>query len=475
MHAESTESFMFKGNRINYLIRLWLDLCLLVVCFCVAFYFDRRELSGLLETPMLVLLALSMVVWYFGARIFLLYGEITIFSFSQEMTVFIRQLATHLLILAFVMFVFYQQFSNYRSVLLYAHVLILLSIPFEKYFYRIVVAYIRRQYKFEKSILIVGEGALVSNFYRSNILHNNLKYNLLGVLGDQEYHSFNSKYLGPIAQLNEVLDQKQVDEVFLALPSDATEKIDFVIDVCEKKSCRVNMIQDINGLGIGSLKVTNFAGFPVVGIRYIPLDDAENRFFKRVFDIIFSGLFLLLVYSWLGPIIALCIKLNSRGPVLFKQERWGLNNDKIICYKFRTMYMNNGGDGSEQFKQASRNDKRVTRVGQFLRKTSLDELPQFINVFLGSMSVVGPRPHPIPLSLESKDRVQNYMLRHLVKPGITGWAQVNGSRGETSHPDDMRKRVAFDLWYIQNWSFWLDCQIIFQTIVNMLKGDENAY
>ncbi|HCL05482.1 MAG TPA: hypothetical protein DHW64_05765 [Chitinophagaceae bacterium] len=114
-------------------------------------------------------------------------------------------------------------------------------------------------------------------------------------------------------------------------------------------------------------------------------------------------------------------------------------------------------------------------MGRFLRKTSLDELPQFINVLTGSMSVVGPRPHPIPLSLESKDIIPNYMLRHLVKPGITGWAQVNGSRGETTHPDDMHKRVNYDLWYIENWSFWLDCQIIFQTIVNMIKGDENAY
>jgi putative colanic acid biosynthesis UDP-glucose lipid carrier transferase len=128
-----------------------------------------------------------------------------------------------------------------------------------------------------------------------------------------------------------------------------------------------------------------------------------------------------------------------------------------------------------EFKQAGKNDERVTSLGRFLRKTSLDELPQFLNVLKGDMSVVGPRPHPIPLSMESKDIVQNYMMRHLVKPGITGWAQVNGSRGEVQSPEEMRRRVAFDLWYIENWSFWLDCQIIFQTIVNLLKGDENAY
>jgi len=336
----------------------------------------------------------------------------------------------------------------------------------------VLVAFIRRQYKYEKSILLIGTGQLATNFYKTGILNNDLKYNLIGVIDDVEYNSFNGKYLGKIHQLSDIIQKNSVDEVILALPNDETEKIDYVIDLCEKNKKRVSVVQDFGRTG--SVTVTNYAGFPVVGLRYFPLDEAENKFFKRLFDILFSLLFILLIYSWLAPIIAIIIKLNSKGPILFKQERWGLNNKRIICYKFRTMYVDRR-DNHDSFQQVTRNDKRVTAVGKFLRKTSLDEIPQFINVFLGSMSVVGPRPHPIPLSMESKDVIQNYMLRHLVKPGITGWAQVNGSRGETSHPDDMRKRVNFDLWYIENWSFWLDCQIIFQTIVNMIKGDENAY
>lgn len=339
-----------------------------------------------------------------------------------------------------------------------------------------LAAFIRRQYHYEKSILLVGAGPLAANFYRTSILKNNIKYNLVGVIDHTQHDNFNEKYLGGIHQLPHLLQSLTIDEVFLALPSHDTKTIDYVIEQCEKNAKRVSMIQDFSRLGLGSVKVTNYAGFPVVGLRYFPLDEAENRFFKRLFDIVFSVLFLFLIYSWLAPIIAIAIKLNSRGPVLFKQERWGLNNKKIICYKFRTMYMRNDIEEHKNgFEQAKRNDKRVTVVGRFLRKTSLDELPQFINVLLGSMSVVGPRPHPIPLSMESKDIIPNYMLRHLVKPGITGWAQVNGSRGETSHPDDMRKRVNYDLWYIENWSFWLDGQIIFQTVVNMIKGDENAY
>lgn len=467
---------MFKGNRFNYIVRITLDILLLLFCFATASYIDTGKVLHILWPPLVVIMGCSLLIWYIGARIFVLYGEITIFSFSQEMTVFLRHLATHLLLLIFILFLFYTDFYAYRSLILYYHVLIFLTVPFEKYFYRVIVAFIRRQYKYEKNILLVGAGSLAANFYRTGILNNDLKYNLVGVLDDHEQHSFNGKYLGKIDHLNEVFEQHSVDEVFLALPNDETEKIDYVIDVCEKNLKRVSVIQDFSRLGLGSVKVTNYAGFPVVGIRYFPLDESENRFFKRIFDILFSVLFLLLIYSWLAPIIAIAIKLNSRGPILFKQERWGLNNKKIICYKFRTMYMRSRQEDEEGgFEQARRNDSRVTSVGRFLRKTSLDELPQFINVLFGAMSIVGPRPHPIPLSLESKDIVQNYMLRHLVKPGITGWAQVNGSRGETSHPDDMRKRVNFDLWYIENWSFWLDCQIIFQTIVNMIKGDENAY
>jgi putative colanic acid biosynthesis UDP-glucose lipid carrier transferase len=466
---------MFKGNRFNYIVRFWLDMLVLLVCFALASYLDAGNIEDISSKPVITLFSISLVVWYFGARIFLLYGDITIFSYSQEMVVFMRQLATHLLLLIFVLFIFFDEFSQYRSRILYYHGFIFLAMPIEKFFYRLVTANVRAQYKYEKNILIVGAGTLAANFYRSNILNNNLKYNLVGVIDDHEHHNFNGRYLGKVNHLPELLSGRKIDEVFLALPNDESDKIEYVIDICEKHAKRVNVIQDITRIGSSRFNVTNYAGFPVVGIRYHPLDDPENRFFKRVFDIIFSALFLTLIYSWLYPIIAIVIKLNSKGPVMFKQERWGLNNKKIVCYKFRTMYVNGHTEENESFTQAKKNDTRVTSVGRFLRKTSLDEMPQFINVFLGSMSVVGPRPHPIPLSLESKDIIQNYMLRHLVKPGITGWAQVNGSRGETSQPDDMRKRVGFDLWYIENWTFWLDNQIILQTIINLIKGDENAY
>jgi putative colanic acid biosynthesis UDP-glucose lipid carrier transferase len=182
------------------------------------------------------------------------------------------------------------------------------------------------------------------------------------------------------------------------------------------------------------------------------------------------------VFSWLWPLLALLIKISSPGPVFFKQERWGKKNARIICYKFRSMVKESRDvDENGHYQQATRNDRRITRLGGFLRRSNLDELPQFINVLKGEMSVVGPRPHPTPMNLEIKDSIHNYQLRHLVRPGITGWAQVSGFRGETSDPDLLRKRVEYDIWYIENWSILLDIKIVLISIWLMLKGDPRAY
>lgn len=465
---------MLSTARINYFIRLFLDWILLFFCFLVA----SRLLIGGWGFPwqgiLVNLLLGSLLTWYLCARVFHFYISVTLFSFSQEMTIFIRVIFLHLLILVFLMALFLEDLEFYRNLVLLYHLLLLLVIPFAKYFYRVIIAFIRSQYKYVRNIVVVGTADQGANFYRSGMLINNLRFAIVGYLADAPTTQLAENYLGPIHTLAEVLKAKNIDEVFLALPNSQVEQINYVVDCCEQQQVQLSVINDFNRLDAASLRVTSYAGFPVVGLRYFPLDDPENRFFKRGFDIFFSLFVVVFLMSWLIPLLALLIKLNSKGPVFFIQDRWGLNNKKIRCLKFRTMRLPNGQE-AEPFQQASRNDSRVTPLGKILRKTSLDELPQFINVLLGDMSVVGPRPHPIPLSLESKDVVQHYMLRHLVKPGITGWAQVNGSRGEVQSQLEMRTRVAFDLWYIENWSFWLDCQIIFQTIVNLLKGDEKAY
>ena len=203
----------------------------------------------------------------------------------------------------------------------------------------------------------------------------------------------------------------------------------------------------------------------------INLLDGTQVFAKRVLDFILSLTFLTLVGSWLFLIIALFIKLESRGPVFFKQRRGGQYNDPFVCYKFRTMTFN----PNATFKQAEKNDSRVTRIGAFLRKSSLDELPQLFNVLLGNMSIVGPRPHAVEMDADCMTKYENYKLRLLVKPGITGLAQAKGFRGEIKKAYQMRARIKLDLFYIKTWNFWFDIRIIYLTVLGIVFKNENAY
>jgi putative colanic acid biosynthesis UDP-glucose lipid carrier transferase len=267
-----------------------------------------------------------------------------------------------------------------------------------------------------------------------------------------------------------------VDEVVITLPNDSYENIKSCVDVCEVHKVQARILPDAVKYTTSSVQVDNIGMMPVLNISELPLDKWENKVVKRAFDVAFSVVFFCTLGIIFFPIIALLIKLTSKGPILFKQERWGLNNAKIICYKFRTMVRESAEvDEEGKYQITTKDDPRVTPIGKILRRTNLDELPQFWNVLIGNMSIVGPRPHPTPMNLESMHTVENYMLRHIVPPGITGWAQVNGLRGEVKTAKDMQRRVDFDLYYIHRWTFWMDSQIILQTVINFLRGDQNAY
>jgi undecaprenyl-phosphate galactose phosphotransferase/putative colanic acid biosynthesis UDP-glucose lipid carrier transferase len=209
---------------------------------------------------------------------------------------------------------------------------------------------------------------------------------------------------------------------------------------------------------------------PVLRLRNEPLEKPIKRIQKKIFDILFSIFVLVVIGSWLFPILMLLVKLTSKGPIFFKQSRTGEDNNTFTCFKFRTMRVNSLSDEL----QATAKDPRITKLGAFMRKTNLDELPQFFNVLWGSMSVVGPRPHMLKHTEQYSELISNYLVRHFAKPGITGWAQVNGCRGETKRLEDMQKRVDLDIWYIENWSFLLDVKIIWKTVWNMFVGDEKA-
>lgn len=278
-----------------------------------------------------------------------------------------------------------------------------------------------------------------------------------------------------IVRLKELVLRVKPNRVFIDEKSLRKADIDRVVSECLSHTVHPFLIPE--GLKFYSerYQVQFFDDIPIIAVRKNPLERLRYKTLKRLFDIAFSGILLLTVLPVLFLVIAIIIKLDSKGPVFFVQKRWGMNNVPFNAFKFRSMSTASEDVVAGKYQQAQRNDPRITRVGAVLRKTNLDELPQFINVFLGDMSVVGPRPHPEPLNMESKDVVNNYLQRHLVKPGVTGWAQVNGARGETRKVSQMQKRVDYDIWYIENWSFMLDIRIIFQTVWNMYKGEQHAF
>nr|WP_294782556.1 undecaprenyl-phosphate glucose phosphotransferase [uncultured Flavobacterium sp.] len=278
--------------------------------------------------------------------------------------------------------------------------------------------------------------------------------------------------IGNFEQIESFVIDKHIDEMYVALHIENIEIINELIRICEQNMVRIKFIPDFEQYTKASkVEVSFYENIPVLMFRTEPLEYALNRVIKKAFDILFSTFVILFVFPWLFPIIMIIIKLESPGPVFFKQERSGRDNETFMCLKFRSMYVN----GLAHNKQAEKGDSRITKFGAFIRKTSIDELPQFFNVFWGDMSVVGPRPHMVNLAKEYSDLINNYLVRQYAKPGITGWAQVNGFRGETKVLSDMENRVEYDIWYIENWSFLLDIRIIVKTVINVFKGEENAY
>ncbi len=269
----------------------------------------------------------------------------------------------------------------------------------------------------------------------------------------------------------EFIAANEINEIYCSVSElKNTEIVDF-INFADNNLKTLKFLPDNKNIYSKKLKLEYYDYLPILSLRDIPLHNPINALLKRSFDIAFSLVMVFGLLIWIGPLMALLITLESRGPVFFVQKRTGLDNREFNCYKFRSMALNRDADQM----QAGKNDMRVTRIGKFIRKTNIDELPQFYNVLFGNMSVVGPRPHMLRHTDEYASRVDKYMVRHFVKPGITGLAQVRGYRGEVSHDSDIQGRIKFDIFYIENWSFLLDLKIIVQTVLNMARGEEKAY
>jgi putative colanic acid biosynthesis UDP-glucose lipid carrier transferase len=295
----------------------------------------------------------------------------------------------------------------------------------------------------------------------------------LGILNENstvEYET-NEDFSQALTNAIEEASKENINELYIVTKPDFISDLNCFFELGDKHCMRLKFVPDFSSISRKHFCASNLNNFHVIKPRYEPLQNAYNRLTKRVFDIVFSSLVIVLILSWLYPLLAFLIKKQSKGPVLFKQMRTGKKNEPFWCYKFRSMYINIG----DESQQAKRDDDRITPIGKFLRRSSLDEMPQFFNVLMGNMSVVGPRPHMIKHTTDYNDHINNFMVRHFVKPGITGLAQVSGLRGETKEVSDMVRRVNKDIEYVQHWSLVKDLKICFLTVIVTLKGDINAF
>lgn len=338
-------------------------------------------------------------------------------------------------------------------------------------FIKIVRFYRARGYN-NRSVIVIGAGSAGQTV--KNMLTNKLEYgfHFVGFFDDEphRYKEVQDLVIGNVNDAMEYALENNIEEIFCALPSKYYKKIRKIATFAEENCIRLKIVPDFNRIitnPLSKIEIDHYGMVPIITMRKEPLDNALNRIIKRVFDFGFTVLVFTFILWWLIPLVALLIKIDSPGPVFFTQERSGEMNRTFKVIKFRTMKVNDEANS----KQAVKGDDRITKLGRILRKYSLDELPQFINVLLGNMSVVGPRPHMLKHTKEYAQIIDKFMVRHFVKPGITGWAQVHGLRGETKDPKKMEERVKHDVYYIENWSFLLDVRIVFLTFFNISNGE----
>jgi len=337
---------------------------------------------------------------------------------------------------------------------------------------RYIIRTLRSNGRNVHSVVLVGASENILELYKemSNPIFG---YRVIGYFNEMPMDNAPEKlpYLGGIADVVPFLSENHVHHLYCALPSAQAADIRPIINACEQNCVHFFSVPNVRNYLKRTMQLELLGSVPVLSIREDPLSSLTNRIVKRSFDILVSGLFMIPFWLIIYPIVALISHLTMPGPVFFKQRRNGLNGEEFYCYKFRSMKVNADADKL----QATENDPRTTKWGNIMRKTSIDELPQFINVLKGEMSVVGPRPHMVKHTEEYSALIDKYMVRHWVRPGISGWAQVTGARGETKELWQMEDRIQKDIWYVENWSLWLDIKIIFLTVYNALGGDKQAY
>lgn len=417
----------------------------------------------------------AVVLFYFMARGNGLYKSWRVTSLWNETKNVAMVWMCVAFVVLFIVFLTKYPGIHLRRVFITWFALAQLMLIFWRVFIRVLLREYRKKGKNLRTVAIVGADALGIRLARTIIEAPWMGYHIKGfyddnkIIGTMPLPGNEIEVLGDIDMLIKDTRLKGIDLVYIALPMRFEGKIRKILRGLSNTAVSVHLAPDFLTFDILHARLVDMNGLPTISIYENPFDSASG-WLKRIEDVLVSSMILVLI-SPIMMAIAFAVKLSSPGPVFFKQRRYGVKGDEILVWKFRTMTVLEDGP---EIPQARKNDTRVTKIGAFLRRTSLDELPQFINVLKGTMSIVGPRPHALAHNEYYRELIPGYMLRHKVKPGITGWAQINGYRGETDTLEKMQKRVEYDLRYIKNWTFWFDIKIIFTTI---FKGfvSKNAY
>jgi len=466
---------MIVNQKSLYSIKLTIDLILLNLTFFISAWLAQPPHILYQRPYMFVLLLTLNIIWYFTTRVTDFYDNFSPHEFFFQASIILKNALVQ--IVAAIIFIFVKKEDLFtRNFIIFYFVFLILLVGLRTISFRMIQSVLREKGKYVRNLAIIGANNIGNQFIKLIKSNPNFGFKIVGFIDENPVTS--EKYLGGLESLSEILIEQKIDEVVIAILNCDSHKLSRIINICNKNAVRTHIIPDYFQFLSKKFILSTIGNFPIITVRDEPLAEIQWRFVKRTFDIFFSLAVIIFVLSWLIPLIAIIVKLSSRGSIFFIQERIGLKNEKFRCFKFRSMYTDEKNHEND-FNPTIENDQRITKIGKFLRKSNLDEIPQFWNVLKGEMSVVGPRPHAVAFNQEYIQYFDAIKLRHLVKPGLTGWAQVHGLRGDVADPDENRKktieRIEYDIWYIENWNFWLDVQIILLTIWQMLTRNTKAH
>lgn len=461
-------------TRYLYLLRYILPVTDVLMLNCIYFlaYYVTNYLGKYVSYELLQhYVVVCNLIWLFVALLFGLYTEYSARKVERIYRGTLRSILVHFVLFSlYLLFLRDNEFS--RTFLIVFYALLGVALVLNRFLGTALQFLLVNKFHVTKKIAVMGNNATGKRIADYLIKQRNVDF--YGFIADHPgVYSIDNKVAADVSIAEmELAVANGVEDMYVSVAPEKMSSIHELVQEADKYLLRLKFIPDIASTLAAPYTINYMGGeFPIITLRHEPLEIMGNRFKKRAFDVIFSLLVIVLLLSWLFPVLAVLIKLQSKGPVLFRQQRSGRNDEPFWCYKFRSMRVNHASDQ----KQATKGDDRITPIGRFLRKSSLDELPQFFNVLWGSMSVVGPRPHMLSHTEEYKALIGQFMVRHFMKPGITGWAQVNGFRGETKEDGSMEKRVEHDIYYLENWTGMMDVKIVFMTIFNVFRGEDNAY